>query len=1251
MEEDNLNLLRKKILELTDLYSKTEIGLRTGSDESTINRFLNGQSPRPFRRDCFAAFVINPKKFDLRKVKILLKGSEDFDEKIQEVLSGSYAQFCFLNDLETKEELQHEEIAREQDELELYSEAYLSDVNIIESVASKNGEKEIRAEDVYVKRKIEDRILRLLRDPESERMMLVQGEAGHGKTTLLWNIYHSLSADADKLVLFLKASRFVQCDLSQFKKLIDAGRNVLLLVDTVDTLLHVEEERDNLILLLNGLMSLNIRLILTSRVQEFKLLTSNNKLRPQVFYLGEYNDTELNLAIRAYAKSYSQTKGIDEVEYEHTVVEAVSNKRSLIDICKNPLTLRMLFSVYYPHDIPSEINVFSLYSDFWQHRVEADNRTGLKELIDYDDLSICAFLIAMEMLISGKPEIHWRRLNYLLLRNKIDRQDIDKLKSRGVINFTEYEEISFFHQTFFEHVAARAFEFYFRDTSLSLLRDKVIASDYDQKSSDLFLLPVFEQLLLLTEFTFQVKTLTVLKTLLGSDKFSEIDAGIYVYSQLQKELDNYDLHLIVKENLETWEYPHIIKYLKVSANSQVHRLPVLFKHLEIILDRGNSGEWERVLELVNRFSTETPMLAKGIYDKKNIIENFCAFPSINNYHEKIESRNYHKPGNYHIVETSGKLAIHSPEIGWPMMMKVINYAKDVNVVIKSLSFVWGIKELREKSDITNLFELELMSFFDTSKFEKEVDVRVIESFELFLIKSWKDKDLLISQILADIEICKNPFSFQSRLYALYKYSSISKEVAEEIFNYWVLIKEPKYKFRWSRFFIKHIIETSSFNKDHLHHLLKQDLKRTLINYKQMPHHFAAYCTAFRSSDLLEADLSDLFNFDEIKDSNYWLNGPESPNFSYLWITLFFTNHIGATNAFLSKTSNKDSLSDDLVKYLHANELSFSSRWLHIIYEILIYKKDIKGLHLYLSKHTGRKPIKKDIFTPVDFNHPFWKGFYKKYLPALKSMIIQEVHAESSNFRKYAISLWGILNDLNHSDLVTNKHVHEHILLEKHHDVLTEYLSHVAAGIIPEEGISKSTIQRLAHHNSTKVRTNAQAAYFWLIIECPDIPYDLEETLHLALADFRLDNNFMTIVRTSQFLDFLTVNRLPDAITFARNYFFSEKVINLPKTQSRNFKRVFNSSILKLFENCDREESLNILFEACHLNYDVGILFVDNFFSMDWSHEYVQRIEELMNSNIIDPQLKRVIENHRSKHIRLSGNTGWEELQPLLAEKL
>lgn len=149
----------------------------------------------------------------------------------------------------------------------------------------------------------------------------------------------------------------------------------------------------------------------------------------------------------------------NRTEQRHRLETAVARGLSLQSICRHPVTLRMLFDLYAPEEVHAlEINVFGLYCQFWEQRVVNDSRAGGLEPRATgapDDASDVAESIALIMLSQGRPELPEPLLLARLTALPVAADIVQTLTGREVLQRTTASGLRFFHQTFFEHAAAR----------------------------------------------------------------------------------------------------------------------------------------------------------------------------------------------------------------------------------------------------------------------------------------------------------------------------------------------------------------------------------------------------------------------------------------------------------------------------------------------------------------------------------------------------------------------------------------------------------------------------------------------------------------------------------------------------------------------------------------------------------------------------------------------------------------------------
>jgi len=494
---------------------------------------------------------------------------------------------------------------------------------------------------LYVDRKIEQSLSQILAKRKTKApLVLIVGEAGHGKTSLLWHVYHSLPRADQWEPLFIKSTLFLGRNASRRTARVsltatfnrdsllaaaaDASENGLqpvILLDTVDLLLRDEEGRNFLLKLAMTLQEKRCFVVATCRPQEAMLLFS---LDPIKLTLREYDESELNEAINKHAARFyapSVRKNYAE-EFAH-LLNAVARGLPVREVCSNPLTLRMLFSIYAPAAIPEDINVFKLYQEYWTHRVEQDLRAGNPlGARSSPDLRKVAAGVALAMLAEGTPELDWQRLESALTELGRTKDGVSDLVDRGILNDSESGTVTFFHQTFFEHSAARGLLIWRGIEGLSVLRERGRL-----RPNDLFVSPVFEHALLLSEGqTSRIAEAAdaFLVELIQSDVLTLMLSGIYVYCHRQTVPAA--TASIMRTFLLTAAESSVMRFLELAPNTSSRRIEMLFSELDVIWGRGNWREQEHVLKLLERLVPRSCFAVRKFVEQHDLLKYVLSKP-------------------------------------------------------------------------------------------------------------------------------------------------------------------------------------------------------------------------------------------------------------------------------------------------------------------------------------------------------------------------------------------------------------------------------------------------------------------------------------------------------------------------------------------------------------------------------------------------------------------------------------------------
>ncbi|MFF4547778.1 NACHT domain-containing protein [Streptomyces sp. NPDC001406] len=345
----------------------------------------------------------------------------------------------------------------------------------------------------------------------------VTGAPGTGKTTLLWRLHRELaSVPEGPRPYFLRAGDLWNTAPGAGLTLetVRAACRVLpgpavFLFDTADLLVSDTSGRILVQELLTIAAEHSVRVLMTCREREARTL------RPYVSdfalewkQLGPYSPREQDAAIRSHARYfYAGQPEVSEAEVCRTVANAAVRGLPMREVCRAPLTLRMLFETFESQQPTlKEIDATTLYDLYWTHRLGRDQRAGdapLPGTARPSDLSESGEALAQLMLQEGRLDLTAAEVGAGLrtpsrtadaVAELVD--DVQGLVSRGVVERQgagAAERYSYFHQTLFEYAAGRRLAHTAtpdRPSHLSLLLDWLKEHPDDQ-----FRLAVAEQAL------------------------------------------------------------------------------------------------------------------------------------------------------------------------------------------------------------------------------------------------------------------------------------------------------------------------------------------------------------------------------------------------------------------------------------------------------------------------------------------------------------------------------------------------------------------------------------------------------------------------------------------------------------------------------------------------------------------------------------------------------------------------------------
>lgn len=390
--------------------------------------------------------------------------------------------------------------------------------------------------DLYVHRTVEDHVVSAI--DQGAGLAILRGEAGAGKSSVLWSLFSTFQSGALMPVLIsatwmvggfeqlLKIGDLV----AHFSFLVRARLRPILLLDTADLLLHSEGSTYQTIDLITRLRSVGVTIVLTVRpIEEISLPYFDNSVRQEIG--GYSDDVELPHAIlalmRQHLPQYDPQQGLDIVS------TAQARGLPVLAIFRSPLLLRMLFDLS-DGELPSiDLDVSDLYERYWHLRITKDRRSA--RYADKEDLSNVAARVGLLMLADGRSTLGTRRIETTLGQVAFPvalpqalPEAVTSMTTRGVL-VPNGDEWRFAHQTLLEFAAAKGLLMCGADEMARRLLQHLSA-----RSHDLFTGAVMEQLLILmaSDASTMPTAISVTRSLLLSEHPSLRQIGVVAWCHL-----------------------------------------------------------------------------------------------------------------------------------------------------------------------------------------------------------------------------------------------------------------------------------------------------------------------------------------------------------------------------------------------------------------------------------------------------------------------------------------------------------------------------------------------------------------------------------------------------------------------------------------------------------------------------------------------------------------------------------------------
>ena len=487
---------------------------------------------------------------------------------------------------------------------------------------------ELRLRDVYVKRTVEAKATFATR-PAS--LTLVVGEAGAGKSSLLWHLAER-AADAGRQHLLLRATDLtdIESDLGPLLSGVTVGP--LVLIDTVDLLLregHVPAQVRDII---ETAVSSGATVVLTCRpLEKARLEPLGRELGYEKVELGSYDADELPRAVAAHARAaaggtHRRTEALVEM-----LLTAAGRGLPLREILRRPLTLRMLFELDLLDAEPAEgpdsdsglsavpwweLDVTTLYAQYWHLRILDDVRGATAQPTPMDATAVTELVSSM-MLAAGRADVDATAIDteIAVARGATElRRELVHLHRRGMLLHEAPAPVEFFHQTFFEYAAARTILALGDDLVRAALRRVV------EDPKDLWFAAVVQQLLVLATSTERgaARVDHALAELIGSDDPDVAQLAVAAYGQARHrgELSHLAMCAVLADPARVGLVGHFLGYLPRA----LPRSPeVLLDELQNVWLRPDASlaQREEVLMVLRGVAASRPLPVAGyLLDEK-----------------------------------------------------------------------------------------------------------------------------------------------------------------------------------------------------------------------------------------------------------------------------------------------------------------------------------------------------------------------------------------------------------------------------------------------------------------------------------------------------------------------------------------------------------------------------------------------------------------------------------------------------------
>lgn len=476
------------------------------------------------------------------------------------------------------------------------------EASLVTTLRGDEGDDNVEIDQVYVHREeLEAALWVRLTATTEAKALLVVGEAGHGKTSLLQAVRRRVEREiANVEALFLQAPRLDERVTAEWlaralEALRSRGKRAILFLDTLDAVAADATRREHLQELIEVALEQGASVVACCRPQERRFVAAQFSAP---FALGRLSSSEVAEAIRRHALRFTRHRSGGPDEQTARILEAIERDLPIRSVCEIPLTLRMLFEIYAPYEVAvEEMNTPALYQRYWERRVMTDTRGGHSSPLDSTDLSPTAIALANMMLVKGRHELSLAEAQAALKDFGGRAEHLSALVGRGVVH--SVEGVRFFHQTFFEHAAGRGV----CRAGSGLLRQ---LARHCVETQDAFRVRALEEALLLAEReadALRTESRAVLRSLLAGDLMA-VQAGVRVFCLLERAGEG-DADL-VKRRVESNLHGEVDMVLREAPNVRPARHREVLSVLLVVWNRGAWTARQGVLDVFARLAFSIP---------------------------------------------------------------------------------------------------------------------------------------------------------------------------------------------------------------------------------------------------------------------------------------------------------------------------------------------------------------------------------------------------------------------------------------------------------------------------------------------------------------------------------------------------------------------------------------------------------------------------------------------------------------------